>query len=80
MRLLSTLPLFLPSFAKLGLDTLSTSVRVFFLLFFFPSKVLEFRVFGRCLHFLNDTKRTRESPREREKRVFEEEEEEKEVK
>jgi hypothetical protein len=81
MRLRSTLPRFLPSFAKLGLDTLSTSVRVFFSPFFLSFK--SFGVFGgwSLTALLKRHKaRARESPREREKGVFEEEEEEKEVK
>jgi len=69
------------SFAKLGLDTLSTSVRVFFSPFFLSFK--SFGVFGgwSLTALLKRHKaRARESPREREKGVFEEEEEEKEVK
>lgn len=75
----SSLPSFF--FAKLGLDTLSTSVRVFFSPFFLSFK--SFGVFGgwSLTALLKRHKaRARESPREREKGVFEEEEEEKEVK
>ena len=71
MRLRSTLPRFLPSFAKLGLDTLSTSVRVFFSPFFLSFK--SFGVFGgwSLTALLKRHKaRARESPRERERREF----------
>ena len=62
---------FLPSFAKLGLDTLSTSVRVFFSPFFLSFK--SFGVFGgwSLTALLKRHKaRARESPREREKGVL----------
>ena len=73
-------PSYLPSFfCKIRVGNPKHFMLVFFLLFFFPSKVLEFSGWSLTTLLKRHKAHARESPREREE-TFEEEEEEKEVK